>query len=486
MREAFAPRPRRARIAVAGGMMAYFETIMAPGFRDDRRRHIAEVTHGLAARHDLIDLGLWADAGDAAAMLPRLEAAAPDLLLFVPTMATPPQELAALARRARLPVVIACGHELTRVGEAYDMRELCRHSTNVGTTMLGAMLRRYPELPEPVVVSGFLDDPAFHRRLALAVEAAVLARRMRGLRVGRLGAPLTGYDHVGLSAEEARLGQLEVVDIPLDRWRAALAAVTPEEIRAFREERLARLVPRQTVWTEGPDLDQAIRQALALDRLAEDERLDCGSLSCRGPFGVDLPGGSVGCLATSLMTGSGRPFSATGDLVTAVAMAIGRHLGGATLYCELDAVDRGRDAFLVANTGEGDFAWCPTHGSAAIRPAAAHSGREVPGVVLSHDLAAGPAVMLGVVPDLRAGSFRLLALEGETLDAPARTGLFVTSGWFRTALRPALAAFEAWADAGATHHGALSRGDIAEAAGWLARLIGYRFVRIGPGGVRHG
>jgi L-arabinose isomerase len=472
-------------VAVIGGMMAYFESIMASGFRDDRRGHVAAVAGPLARDCEIEDLGLWADAGDIAPMARRLAETPCDLLLLVPTMATPPAEIARLAAGLGVPVVIACAHELSRVTDAYDMRELCRHSTNVGATMLGAMLRRIPGAPVPTLVAGFLDDPGFHARLASAVAAALLGREMRGLRVGRLGPPQPGYDHVGLSGEEAALGGVEIVDIPLERWQAANAAVRDPEIDAFREEHLPRHLPRQARWEATDDLDRAIRQALALDALAEEEALACGSLACRGAFGVAMPGGSLGCLATSLMTGSGRPFSATGDLVTAVAMHIGKRLGGATLYCELDAVDRARDAFLVANTGEADFAWCPPGGRASIRPAAAHSGREVPGVVLEHDLAAGPATMLGLVPDLEAGAFRLIALEGDVPDDPARTALKVTQGWFRTARRPALAAFEAWAEAGATHHGALSRGALGEAAGWLARGAGYRVTRIGSEGARH-
>jgi L-arabinose isomerase len=486
MREAFAQDLPTPKLAVIGGMMAYFESIMEPGFRDDRRGHVAAVTRSLAGEFALCDLGLWAAPEDTAPMAQRLAAKPPDLLLLVPTMATPPAGIAALARQAGVPVVIACAHELSQVTDAYDMRELCRHSTNVGAAMLGAMLRRDPAGATPILVSGFLDDPAFHARLRMALRTAALAVQMRGLRIGRLGAPMPGYDHIGLSAEEAAMGGVEVVDIALPDWQARNDAVTEAEIAAFRHDRLPHLLPRQTDWAPSESLDRAIRQALALDRLAQEAALACGSLCCRGPFGVEMPRGAIGCLATSLMTGSGRPFSATGDLVTAIAMLIGKRLGGATLYCELDAVDRSRDAFLVANTGEGDFGWCPPGSRAAIRPAAAHSGREVPGVVLQHELSAGPATMLGVVPDPQAGSFRLIALEGATPDAPAKTGLKVTNGWFQTALRPATAAFEAWAEAGATHHGALSRGALAEPSRWLARALGYRVAEIAGEGARNG
>ena len=480
MAEAFSHLPPRPKVAVIGAMMAYYEPIIGPNFRAIMGRHVAEVTAGLEAESDCAPLGLWAGDDDTDGIARALRDAAPDVLLLVPAMAAPPAAVAAMARQAGVPVVIACGHGLSQVGDDYDMRALCIHSVNVGATMMGAMLRR-TEGPPPILVSGFLDEDAFHQRLALAVCTAALARRLDGLRVGRLGAPMPGYDHLGLSESEAAASGLTVVDVTVEDWSARVSSVTPRAVRAVVAERLPALIPPQTEVMPGEGLARAARLALALDALATDLALDCGSLACRGPHGVGLPDGAIGCLATSLMTGTGRPFSATGDLVTAVAMLAGKALGGATLYCELDAIHRPSGAFLVSNTGEADLAWCPPDGAAAIRPAGNLSGREVPGVVLSHDLSAGPATMLGVTLDRGTSErLKLIALEGDTLH-PARTALKVTQGWFRTTGGRPLRTFEAWSNAGATHHGALSRGHLSEAARWLAAQRGWPVTTIPAG-----
>lgn len=486
MTAAFSHRAALPRVAVIGGMMAYFELIMASGFRDDRRAHLRELTDGLAGCATLFDLGLWAEAGDEEAIARRLAEARADVLLLAPTMAWPPERIAALAAQSDLPIVLACGHGLDHVGDSFDMRELCRHSQNVGTTMMGAMLRRLaPERP-PITLVGFLDDPGFHDRLRQAVMAAALARRYKGLRLGRLGAPMPGYGHVGLTPEEAAAAGFDLVDVPLAEWSERFALVTEAEIAAFSNERLPRLLPRQAVWQNSPDLDRALRMALALDRLADDHALDCGAIACRGPFGDGLPNGAISCLATALCATTGRPFAATGDLVTAVAMWVGRNLGGATLYCKSDAIDRDRDAFLLANTGEGDLAWTASGGRFAIHDASVHSGRAVPGVVLQQDLTSGPATALGFALDTsRSSRLTMIAMEGRT-GAPARTALKVTSGWFHADARPAAAAFEAWANAGATHHLALSRGALAEALGWIGRLTDSPVIRITSKGVEHG
>jgi len=462
--------------------MAYFESIMPTGFRDERRAHVATVVDPLRDRCDIVDLGLWADRGDAAEIGKKLETAQCDVLLLIPTMATPPAEIASLAEAAKLPVVIVCGHDLERVTKDYDMAALCRHSTNVGATMLGSMLRRLDQPIEPILVAGFLDDPNCHTRIQLAVETAALGQRLRGLRVGRLGAPMPGYDHLGLSQDQAAASGIELIDIPLERWTSAFAEITDVNVSYALDEVLPSILPKGAVFSRSPDLYRAMRLALAMDRVANDERLDCGTIACRGPFGDGLEQGAISCLATTLLAATGRPFSATGDIVTAIAMLIGRTLGGATLYCELDAVDRERDAFLVANTGEADIGWCPENGVFEIADASAHSGRQVPGVVLSHDLGEGPATMLGVTLDrTRSERLTLIALEGHTLE-PAETALRVTNGWFRTTHRSALSAIEAWANASATHHGSLSPGHLAEATRWLGMILGHPVTTINEKG----
>lgn len=481
MADAFSHQPRRPRVAVIGSMMAYYAPIIGPEFRAVMGQHVADATAHLSPGFDVAMLGLWAEDADTDGIARALAAAQADVLLLVPAMCTPPAALAAMAQATGLPVVIAGAHELTSVGDDYDMRALCRHSVNVGASMMGAMLRRHGG-PAPLLISGYLDDATFHARLSMALRTAALSRRMRGLRVGRLGAPMPGYDHVGLTHDEGAATGLEIVDVPLADWAARVAAVPDAALRDFVQTRLPQLIPPQTQVQTGEPLDRAARIALALDRLAADLALDCGSLACRGPFGVGLDQPAIGCLATSLMTGTHRPFSATGDLVTAAAMLVGKTLGGATLYCELDAVDRDSGAFLVANTGEADFAWCPVGGRATISHSGALSGREVPGVVLSHDLAPGPATMLGLTLDRsRSERLTLIAMPGTTLH-PARTALRVTQGWFRTAGPDPITDFEGWANAGATHHGALSRGNLAEAARWLAGLSGLPLASI-PSGI---
>ncbi|NGP18851.1 hypothetical protein [Devosia aurantiaca] len=335
--------PRSPRIAAIGGFMQYFEPIMGPDSRRDRTAHLDHTIAGLNAEAEIHNLGLLVDETDEARLVEAVRQLAPDVLLIVPTMATPPGPmLRVIGAAPDAPVIIACSHGLESISAEYAMAELCRHSANVGASMVESLMRRRGR--EPVTLVGFLSDDEFHARLLMAVRAAATARRLKGLRIARLGLPMSGYDHVGLDAQEAEASDMTLVDIPLEDWAERVAGVTAQQIDQLFE-RLPTIMPQGTEWQRTPDHDRAAGLAIALQKLSDEQNVDCGSLTCRGPFGVGLGQGAIGCLATTMMTSAGTPFSATGDLVTAVAMFIGRSLGGATLYCELDAIDRQRDAF---------------------------------------------------------------------------------------------------------------------------------------------
>jgi L-arabinose isomerase len=458
-------------IAVIAGYMPFFDEIMPPGHPAERAAAGRAAVAAVAGLGRVTDLGLMTSAGEGEAAGRRLAGLDADAVLLVPTMATPATFLwNAIAPHPRLPVVIWAAHEAERIEPDYDMVALCRHSQNVGALQIGNMLAR---AGRPfAVIAGPRDDPATRSDLADALRVAALAGRLRHGRLGRLGAPLEGYLNVDVdsAALQAATG-LQVQDIPLAEWSAALDAVP--------EAALDAAMAGTDTTGDPAALRTATRHASALLALTDRHGLIGGALNCRGTFGTAHPRHpSLGCLALTQACGAGTPYTCTGDLITAVAMVIGRALGGAALYCELDAIDTGRDAFLVANTGEGDPGWGP----ARVFASAADSGRRAPGASVRQTLRPGPATLIGFTPAAGArGGFRLIALEGQVEDPAPEVALTVTSAWFRATRTPMRRAFAAWAEAGATHHGALAPGHLAGQLGLLARYMGIEATAI-PGG----
>ena len=62
-------------------------------------------------------------------------------------------------------------------------------------------------------------------------------------------------------------------------------------------------------------------------------------------------------LGLGRLTSGGRPFTCTGDIVTAVAMLTTKRLGGAAVYHEIEAIDYATGEVVIANSGEHDLAW---------------------------------------------------------------------------------------------------------------------------------
>lgn len=467
----------RFNIAVAAGYMPFFDEIMPAGYRADRDSYGRSLAEIAGQSGEVTYLGLMHDeqsgraAGEA---LGRLNA---DAILLAPTMATPANYLWHVVEpHADLPVVIWAAHETGAVSPGYDMVELCRHSQNVGALMVGNMLAR---AGRPfAVVAGERDDAETLAELRDTLLVAALAGRLRRSRIGRFGRPLDGYANVDVdpTALAAATG-IRIVDIGLEAWNEALSSTSREQAEGVlsRVGRHAELDDRG----DPEALVAAARMAAALEETARRHGLLCGSLNCRGAFGAaNAVCPSLGCLAITHATSLGIAFSCTGDLITAIAMAIGRELGGGALYCELDAIDTRRDAFLCANTGEGDFGWSDEPRACRIYASGTDSGRVAPGCSVRQELRSGPATMIGFTPRADAkGGFSIIAMEGQ-VEEPPQVKLSVTSAWFRADTSPMRHAFARWAEAGATHHGALSPGRQAARLQLLARFLGIGFERI--------
>lgn len=460
---------KRPRIAVIAGYMPFFDEIMPEGYAKTRFAFGEIVADFLRDVADVTYLGLVSDHAMGEEQGQALLRLAPDAVLLVPTMATPAGYFwRVLKVNPGLPVVIFAAHEVETIEADYDMVALCRHSSNVGAMMIGNVLTREDRSFEVVV--GPRDRPDTRDRLREAMTVATLAGQLRNTRIGKFGDALDGYDNVTVDpiALQKATG-IQVIDIAQAEWESQCESVAEADIEALGQDL------RQTMQIEDrgepAQVRASLRVAVALERVNGSHGFAAGTINCRGPFGVKNPKiDSLGCLATTLATSRGVPFTCTADVITSVAMLVGKRLGGAALYCELDAIDETRDAFLCANTGEGDTDWCGTQPCTAFTSGAS-SGRFAPGCSVSQVLRPGPATMIGFTPcPQEAGGFTFIAMEG-VVQEPPDVALTVTAAWFQAKRSPMRGAMEAWIRAGATHHGALCPGHLAGQIQLLARYL---------------
>ncbi|MBS0417818.1 MAG: hypothetical protein JSR66_08890 [Proteobacteria bacterium] len=468
------PRQAQPRIAVLAGYMPFFDTVMPGNFRAVKRDWGADRAGGLGTIGKVYYSGLIDGFESARRVAQELAGFDPHVLVFMPTMAAPAgyqwEAVRALGHR---PTVILNLHDLERVGQDYVSQSIVAHSANVGCMMINNVLRRYGW--PAVVITGRVGESSTAARVRSAVHTAAVAGRLRRGRFGILGAPIEGYINVTCDAAELRSAVgCELIDIPVQEWLDSYANAAPADI-AELQARLCR--DYEVNVTDSEELAASVRLCVALEQITQRHELDGGTLNCRHEFGVEQPRiGLIGCLANSYLTTAGLPFTCTGDTITAIAMYLGKQLGGNALYCELDTIDYARGTVLCANTGEGDF--CQAAHRPCIRTSGKESGRISRGCSVFYTPKAGPATAIAFTPRPEAkGGHAILAAQGELTDIPP-TSLQMPHAMFRFENGPVEAALSRWIAAGPTHHVSLSSGALAAPLSEVAHHLSIGFESI--------
>jgi L-arabinose isomerase len=387
-----------------------------------------------------------------------------DAALVLQTMATPPAWT--LPVLGDLPVVVWAAHgEGASPDAAFDHGAITAQGATVGAPMLTSLLVREGRPFE--LVLGRVDDAAAQSEVVAALAGAAAARRLARARVGRVGAPIAGYDCVDTDGERLRAATgITLVPIEPAELRDLYAAVDAGRVRELERETRGAY----DVEVGGEALERSLRAACALDDLVARHDLDAGALNCHVPE-IRL-GDAIGiapCFALGRSTTRGVPWACAGDVLTAVAMLAGKLLGGAAQYHELEAVDYASGELVLASSGEFDLALAP-----AARPRLIANGwYDGAGACACLTAAAGPATLIGFAQV--GDGYRLIAAEGAfTGRAFPATG--TANGGFTFAR--GLPAWADWCRAGASHHSSATPGAFGRPLEALGRFLGVESVRV--------
>lgn len=469
----------RPRIAIVHPYWSLWEHTAGPTFRADRL--------ALARRlgDDLSDAFVPARVADAASaeegrrLGAELAAERPEALLVLVSMAAPPATaLAVLDALPDVPVVVWALHEKGLVGGDFDHGGITTQGATVGAPMLTNMLARTRRPFE--LVLGRIGDPTVTARVREALRLAAVATGIRRARLGRIGRPIEGYLHVDVDDASLREGLgIEAVLVDPDEVVEAWRGVDPARLRELEAEVV-------TGWTlegdvrAGESLERSLRAAVALEEVVERHALDGGAFNCHVPqfrFGDEI--GIAPCWALGRLTTAGRPFTCTGDILTAVAMLTTKRLGGAALYHEIEAIDYATGEVVIANSGEHDLAWLAPGERPRLRRNGWFCGKDPRcGVCAVLEPPAGPATLVGFTPHPDArGGFRYVVARGQlTARRFPETG--TANGAFRFAGGPVEEAWARWAATGVNHHSSATPGDISGEVAALARLLGVEAVLV--------
>ena len=471
-------KERPTRIAVATAYMPFFNEIMPadhPAQMAERGTASAERLAGLG---EVMFTGLIDDHESGHAAGRRIKAFDPDVIVLAPAMAAPAgYQYEAVRDCARVPIVILDIHALQTIPADYTAHSIVPNSVTVGCMMINNVLRRQGRWSP--VVTGFAGDERTWQRARETVAVAAVAGRLAKARFGVLGKPLDGYLNVvcDAGALNAATGATLVELAPdefTDVWHGIASADVEALENAYRQ--------RVRIEVDDGDIEElrgSMRLALALQTIVQRHRLDGGTFNCRDAFAVgNREIGVIGCLANTHLTTHGFPFTCTGDVITALAMFLGKRLGGDSYYCELDTLDYEADAVLCANTGEGDFRQAASCESCTIRRSGQESGRNAHGCNVRYDMPDRPGTAVAFTPRADApGGHVIIAAEGQIAGSP-KTMLNLPSMYFRFRDTPVGEAMSRWIEAGATHHTGISSGRHGRALEMIARLSGIGCERV--------
>ncbi len=311
-----------------------------------------------------------------------------------------------------------------------------------------------------------VDDEQFYQSLARYLDVLGLARALRGLRIGMVGARPAGFQDITVDelAVRRKLGP-QIHTVELAELFARVGRVPEEEAG-----KLSRKWESE-YRVDGPtpeELNKTGRLVLALKELARENRLDLLAVRCLPEIWQQL--GVTPCAALSFLTDEGLSAACEADVLGAATMYAHRWLSGgkAPFLSDLIAVDPTRNIGRLWHCGVAPA-------SLANRPPARLSRQYIrqTGVTIEFSLRAGPVTVSRL--DSVGSDFRMLIASGEATgeDIPLKgTAAEVV---FKENVAGLL---ELIVNQGFPHHFALSYGDITAQLRDLCALLGIRVVSV--------
>jgi L-arabinose isomerase len=405
---------RRTRVGlVSGGLGAYWPQF--PDLLPQLERSARRVSDRLAELDcEVVDVGFISNAEEGAAAAEQLRLADCDLIIGFLTTYMTATMLVPVAQRSGAPVLLLN----LQPTEAMD-----HASFDTGAWLAYCGACPLPEMANAFrrcgvdfrSVSGYLEDDRAWTRIERWVKAAGVRAAFRHGRHGLMGHLYPGMMDVSSDPTlvSAQLGgHVEILEI--DDLRVRVEGVT--EAETIDRMDLARDVFTLDESVDEDDFRWAARVSVALDRLVEDFGLDSLAYYHRGLDGETHERVGAGLiLGASLLTARGIPVAGEYELRTSLAMLVLDRLGAGGSFTEFQALNFHDGVVEMGHDGPAHLAI--SAGKPLLRGLGVFHGKRGWGVSVEFDVRHGPVTAFGI-GQLRDGSFRLVASEGEVVPGP--------------------------------------------------------------------
>lgn len=458
--------PRRTRIGlVAGGLGAYWPQFpsLLPQLQASARR-VSDKLSDLDC--EVVDVGFISDAEEGAVAAEKLRVADCDLIIGFLTTYMTATMLVPVAQRSGAPVLLLNLQPTESMDHAsFDTGAWLAYC---GACPLPEMANAFRRVGvEFRSVSGYVEDPRAWTRIERWVKAAGVRAAFRHGRHGLLGHLYPGMMDVSSDPTlvSAQLGgHVEILEI--DDLRVRVEKVTDAETEARME--LARDVFTIDDSVVEEDFRWGARVSVALDRLVEDFSLDSLAYYHRGLNGeMHERVGAGMILGASLLTARGIPTAGEYELRTSLAMLLMDRLGAGGSFTELQALNFHDGVVEMGHDGPAHLAI--SAGKPLLRGLGVYHGKRGWGVSVEFDVKHGPVTTCGI-GQLRDGSFRIVASEGEVVPGPL-LAIGNTTSRVDFGRDPGEWTDE-WSGTGVAHHWALGVGHRVEELRAASDLLG--------------
>jgi L-arabinose isomerase len=466
--------PRKTRIGlVAGGLGAYWPQFpeLLPQLQASARR-VSERFADLDC--EVVDVGFISDPHEGAVAAEKLRVADCDLIVGFLTTYMTASMLVPIAQRSGAPVLLLN----LQPTEAMD-----HASFDTGAWLAYCGACPLPEMANAFErcgisfrsVSGYVEDERAWSRIGRWVQAAGVRAAFRHARHGLLGHLYPGMMDVSTDPTlvSSQLGgHVEILEI--DDLRVRVEKVTDAETDARMA--LAREVFTLDESVKPDDFRWACQVSVGMDRLVDDFGLDTLAYYHRGLDGdlhERVAAGMI--LGASLLTARGVPAAGEYELRTSLAMLLMDRLGAGGSFTELQALNFRDNVVEMGHDGPAHLAI--SSAKPLLRGLGVYHGKRGWGVSVEFDVKHGPVTALGL-GQLRDGTFRLIAAEGEVVPGPllqignttSRVDFGCDPGEWT----------DAWAASGVAHHWALGTGYRVKELEAVADLLALDLRIVGP------
>jgi len=449
------------------------------GLRQIKQRLLETVVLTLS-KHFVVPFSTLLEPSNINDVIKAITSNKPDAILVLVTMAAPPAMVSEVVMNSgRTPTVVWAITNQDIDTQNVSEATITSEGATVGTPMIVSDL--YKRGYNPALVVGDHRNNRTHKQLVNTLKAAVVASKFISSRIGILSKVPEGYTHQELDPEyiHAQLGP-EIVKIsPQDFWQR-YETVTDNDIKSFHARLLEQFVPMEHI--PRISMERSIKATLAFVKLANDFNFDAIAINCHtSDLRLNDKLGIAPCFALGWLTSEGIPCTCTADLNTVLAMRLGKLLGAATLYHEIEFILDDKNLAVLANTGEFDLNWSSANETTHMCLNRWYLNHDpICGICGCFNMKAGPATLVSFVhhqPGSKQPKPKILVAEGYILEEELKT-LHTVNGAFRFKDGRIYEKWQMLVSHGIGHHMCCLTGHCAKALNEIARYLEIECIQI--------